>query len=288
MKSVSSDVIDVLAGRQFTKSDLYTFTLASGTVLRYTSGDTDITVGGNTWSCGGFTGAIIERSGSRGLCQWKTGLEVGTLQFDIIPRQATVLGIPFLSACRKGLFDGADFQLLRYVTDGTKSGTIPLFDGRVAEITAGRSVANFQIADHRELLNQSVPRSLYQSSCTHIFCDSGCTLNRASYTTTGSAASGSTAAIVNASLSGSTGDYDLGSITFTSGTNNGLTRSIKTYTHGSPSTVEVIAPFPDAPAPGDAFSIFRGCARTQAACSAYGNLSNFKAMPFIPEASTVT
>ena len=292
MKNVTSDTLDVLATRNFFKADLYTFTLSTGDVLRYTSTDIDITFGGNTWSCGGRNGALIERGsdtgGNRALCTWKIGLEVGTLQFDVIPRSALVLDVPFLSACRKGFFDGADFQLQRFVSAGAKSGTIPMFDGRVAEIDAGRSYATFNIVDYRELLDQNVPRELYQASCLHSFCDSGCTLNRASFTVAGTVASGSTAGLINTSLAAATGAYDLGSITFTSGTNIGLSRSVKTYTHASPSTVAVTSPFPDDPAPGDTFTIFKGCDRTMTQCSAYGNLSNFKGFPYIPSADTVT
>jgi uncharacterized phage protein (TIGR02218 family) len=292
VKSVSSDTLDILASRQFAVADLYMFSLPSGINLYYTSADIDITVNGHTYKCGGTTGPYIDRSaksgGQKALCHWKPGLEVGTLQFDIIPGSAQVNGTAFLTACRIGLFDGADFSLDRYVSNATKSGTIPMFQGRVAEIDAGRSFATFQIADHRELLNQVLPKNLFQSSCRWSFCSSGCTLNRADFPVTSTAASGSTGSLINATLAAATGAYDQGSITFTGGPNNGLTRTVKTYTNGSPSTVTMTAPFPYAPGIGDTFSILQGCSRTTTACAAYGKLANLGGTPFVPAAATAS
>ena len=50
MKTASAGLIALLNAQRFLFADLFTFTLASGTVLRYTSGDGDLTMGGNLFS----------------------------------------------------------------------------------------------------------------------------------------------------------------------------------------------------------------------------------------------
>ena len=76
MKPASPALIALLASRQFYAVDLYTFSLAGGGVLRYTTGDADVTANGNRYSAGGTTGPYFDRKGNRAKCRWKTGIEV--------------------------------------------------------------------------------------------------------------------------------------------------------------------------------------------------------------------
>ena len=294
MKSASAPLIALLATRQFAYARLYQFTLIGGGNLYYTSCDTDILWGGNTYIAGGKTGLLFDTTGNKAQCHWKLGVEVDTLAFTVIPNGATINSQPFLSAVTQGVFDGAELTVYDayWGQQGWQKPIIPvgvvnMFVGRVADIAASRSMATFNVNSHLELLNQNLPRTLYQAGCTNTLYDTACTLNQASFATSGTAASGSSTSAINATLGQATGYFDLGKIKFTSGLNNGISRSIKTYTLGSPSNLSLISPFPSVPAAGDTFIIYAGCDKTQATCvSKFSNVANFRGFPYIPDNTT--
>lgn len=290
MKPTTSQLNALLATRQFIVADLYTITLIGGTVLYYTAGDTDITTGGHTYLAGGQTGPYFERmGGNKPKIKWHRGLAVDTMVFDILPKDATILGIPFLTAVQQGYFDGANITLERaYMsTYGTVVGTVILFVGRVADITCGRVFAKFTINSPLELLNQPMPRNLYQPGCINTLYDTACGLNQNSFDEGGAVASGSTVSLINTTLTAASGYYDLGKIKFTSGANDGLWRGVKAYVNSSPDTISLIVPLPYTPATSDTFIIYAGCDKKQSTCSSkFSNLVNFRGFPYIPENST--
>jgi len=290
MKPASTALLNLLATRQFFSADLYLFSLVGGGQLTYCGGDQNIIWNNITWTAGGTTGPYFDRKDNKAKCHWKVGVEVDTLVFDVLPGSSIVLGDPFLSAVRQGVFDGAEMTLYRAFMPtygNVAAGTVIMFVGRVAEIDAGRSLATFSLNSHLELLNQNMPRNLYQSGCVNTLYDTTCTLNKANFAVNGSVAAGSTQSVVNATLSLASGYFDLGVIAFTSGANNGVSRTIKTYLQGSPGTASVILPLPVAPSAGDAFTIYPGCDKQQSTCqNKFNNLINFRGFPYVPENST--
>ncbi len=291
MKPVSTALAALLTTRQFFAADLYTFTLAGGALLRYCGGDSDIVSGGNLFTAGGQTGPYFDDQKNKCTCHWKVGVEVDTLVFDVMPGAASVLGMSFLSAVRSGLFDGAELQLERAFMPSygnTAAGTVILFVGRVAEIDAGRSLATFSVNSHLELLNQNLPRNLYQPSCINTLGDYTCTVNLAALTVSGSTAAGSSTSIILSALTQASDYFDQGVVTFISGINDGLARTVKTWTAGSPGSLALIAPFPNPPATGDAFTVYPGCDKTTGpqGCPKFDNLAHFRGFPFIPVPET--
>jgi uncharacterized phage protein (TIGR02218 family) len=289
MKPASTALQNLLANRQFFAADLYTFTLIGGTALRYCSGDRDITAGGHLFTA---QGPRIDRKDNKAKCHWKIGVEVDTLLFDVMPQAMdTVNGLPFLAACVQGAFDGAELQLERafMATYGdTSVGTVIMFVGRVAEIDLGRAVATFTINSHLELLNLQLPRNLWQPGCVNSLGDASCGVSLPSFAAGGITAAGSSASVIAASLAQATSYFDQGKVTFTSGANAGLTRSVKSWVAGSPGRIALLAPFPNAPAAGDAFTIYPGCDKTLGAngCAKFANTARFKGYPFIPTSDT--
>jgi uncharacterized phage protein (TIGR02218 family) len=289
MKPASTALQNLLANRQFFAADLYTFTLIGGTALRYCSGDRDITAGGHLFTA---QGPRIDRKDNKAKCHWKIGVEVDTLLFDVMPQAMDMVnGLPFLAACVQGAFDGAELQLERafMATYGdTSVGTVIMFVGRVAEIDLGRAVATFTINSHLELLNLQLPRNLWQPGCVNSLGDASCGVSLPSFAAGGITAAGSSASVIAASLAQATSYFDQGKVTFTSGTNAGLTRSVKSSVAGSPGRIALLAPFPNAPAAGDAFTIYPGCDKTLGAngCAKFANTARFKGYPFIPTSDT--
>lgn len=309
MKTIGTNTQALFATRQFQMANLFNFSLITGGSLNYCSGDADIflntAAGGvdvasywanQTFSCGGNSGVgpYFDRADNKFKAHWKVGVEVDTIQFDVIPGTSLVQGTAFLSAVRQGIFDGAEVTVygaywpkLVWQTPVVPTGTIIKFVGRVAQVDAGRSLATFTVNSHLELLNQNMPRNLWQQSCVNTLYDASCTLLQSSFTTAGTALTGSTALKLNATMAAATGYYDLGVITFTSGVNSGISRSVSQYIKGSPGTIALMQPFPNPPAASDTFNAAAGCNKLQATCqNKFSNLVNFRGFPDVPVSET--
>ena len=296
MKPITNALQTLFATRQYQYCGLYSFTLITGGTLNYASGDVDILWNSTTYSSGGFSGVgpYFDRTDNKAKLHQKVGVAVDTLTFDVIPGTSQIQGTGFLQAIKQGIFDGATLVYSgaywpqgAYANPVTPTGVIDKFEGLVAEVDAGRSLATFTVNSFLDLLNQNMPRNLYQSGCVNTLYDAACTMNSNSFKEAGSASSGSTGSVINATLTGAAGIYNLGYITFTSGVNNGLSRSVGLYTKGSPGTIALSMPFPNAPAASDTFNIFQGCDKQMSTCTnKFNNLTNFRGFPFVPENST--
>lgn len=81
-------------------------------------------------------------------------------------------------------------------------------------------------------------------------------------------------------LGGTTGYFDYGLITFTSGLNVGLSMEVKSYVPGQ---ITLQLPFPYAVAIGDAYTMHAGCDKSLATCrDRFSNLVNMRAFPYLP------
>ena len=295
MKALSSSLQSLLSTRQFIGIDLYIVTLIDGTVLRYSGGDADILDGSIRYPCGGWTGPYWGLVGSGGQCHWKLGTDVQTLTVGVLPGAGQIEGIGFTRAVEIGLFDGAILEYRRAYLPLTSTarfwplpatGSVRKFIGRVGDISpAGGSVVTFTVNSFSEILQQPWPHEVYQPGCLNVLGDDACTINLATWQVTGAAIAGSTAAVVNATLSQADGWFDQGDITFTSGLLSGQSRSIRTHAAG---TLALVTPFPQAPAAGDTFRLHPGCDGTMDAggCPKFSNLANFRGHPFVPPPST--
>ena len=263
--------------------------------LYYSSSEWPILFNSHTYLTPAQLGVTIDRKSSKAKIKWKTGTQTNTLNFDAIPNGGLVNGQAFLSACRQGVFDGAAVTLFRAFWAGGGGfqnpikpvGVVQMFAGHVSQVQSGRSVATFQVNDNLDLLNIQLPRVIYQGGCVNTLYDTACTLSANNFNEAGATVTGSSANLINATLTGATGIYDQGKITYTSGANNGISRSIKQYVKGTPGTIALLSPFPNIPAPGDAFNIFQGCNKLQSTCvTKFNNLVNFRGFPYIPENNT--
>ena len=261
MKAASSALIALLASGQYRYADLYTFTLRTGAVLRYTSADTDITLGGNLFRSGGEVSgyALVEGGRMRSV----RGLEVDTTDITIAPgANDQVNGLGLLQAARQGLFDRAGVLKERAFMASwgdTSAGTLIAFSGEVAEVSPSRTGIKLSVKSDIYLLNTNMPRAVYQTSCPHTFGDTGCGFVRSTLAATSTALAGSTAWSILCGLTQAADYFDLGTITFTAGVNAGVSRGVKL---SAPGSVTTFSPFPNAPAVGDAFLITPGCDKT--------------------------
>lgn len=290
MKTHSPALIALLNGSaQFIMADLYTITLVTGTVLRYTSADIDITHAGATYSA---RGPLIQR----GTVRTVLGLEVDKLDLTISPRLIatdltaahTLNGQPFIAAALSGALDGAMVTLHRAFLSSWSQppvGAVVMFHGQVSDVSGSRSSLSVDVKSALELLNTKLPRNLYQASCMHTLYDAGCAVNKAALTVNGTVTgTNGTGQWLQSGLNQSLGWFDQGVLTFTSGANAGVQRTVKAFATGQ---FWFVLPLPSAPTVGDAFSVYPGCDKTQTTCSAkFSNLPRFRGFPYVPVPET--
>ena len=270
----------------FTKADLYTLKLASGAVYRWSGSDVAVVNGSYTWS----VGPGLQRTAAK----FVVGTEVDTLTVTVTDNVGTTISgqalIPFI---RGGGLQGARVQVDRVfwgASDTAPVGALQWFSGRVSDLEMDRYSARVKVASDLELLNTMVPRDVYQASCLNTLYDAGCGKLKSAYTvsSTASGATDSKRITFSHSLGQSTGYFDLGVVSFTSGANAGISRSVRSHISGSPGALTVLQPWPYAVASGDVFTIYPGCDKTQSTCSAkYSNLGRFRGMPYIPVPDTI-
>jgi uncharacterized phage protein (TIGR02218 family) len=300
MRPASSALQNYLAANDtFVVIDLYTFALASGTVLYYSGWTTPLTIPGTAFASGslnynatGYTSFALGPRFDRSMVSTKIGIEPTELDISILAGANDLVGgSSFADAVRVGQFDGATVELDRFFAppqpDGSGApaaslGAIVWFYGRVAETDVGRSKIEMKVKSLLNLLaQQQMPRRLYQAACTHIFGDAMCTFDRAGMAATIMAQTGSSQAAIVTTLSPTPSTlYDQGTIIATSGANAGQSRTITQLSSG---TISLLKAWLEPVAVGDGFQLLPGCDHTLATCqNTFNNLSHFGGFPYIP------
>lgn len=299
MREASAALQNYLAQNDtFVIVDLYTFSLPSGTVLRYSGWTTALNIPGTLFPAGslnynatGYTVFALGPRFGRSMVTTKIGVEPTELDISVLAGADDMVGtFTFAEAMRVGEFDGATVELDRFFAPpqagggslANTLGAIVWFCGRVAETDVGRTKIAIKVKSLMNLLAvQQMPRRLYQAACTHIFGDAMCGFNRASLATTQSALTGSNQAQIVTGLTPSpTTLYDQGTIIGLSGANAGQTRTIAQLSGG---TVALLQAWLYPVATGDTFQLLPGCDHTTTTCqNTFNNLARFGGFPYIP------
>ena len=292
MKNISSHLKQHLQNKnEFVVVDLYTISVvqsswSTGLVITYqnyyyNSGGYDLTYDGKVFQ---GTGAHIKRDRTR----LTMGTEVDTLGVEIMAGADIIIGgLPLVVAAQRGFLDGAHFIVDKAFIDPddkTVIGHVNMFTGRVSNAETTRSRAELTVTSDLELLNISMPRTLYQPACQNDLYDSVCGVNRSVYAKTGTAGSSATTLDVPISGEASTvaeGYWNLGGVIFISGILKGIARTVKKNISG---IITLANPLPSAPSAGDQLIIYPGCDKTVDTCqNKFGNLDQFRAQPFVPK-----
>lgn len=139
-----------------------------------------------------------------------------------------------------------------------------------------------------DALNQAVG-SIYQAACPRTLGDSGCTVNLAAITVTGSLTSVTSSSVVRDSSRSEAADwFGAGTIHFTTGQNTGL-KPLEVKDYAANGTVTTFEPFYYTPVIGDAYVLVPGCRKREADCrDKFANIVNFFGFTRIPTSSTYT
>jgi hypothetical protein len=304
MRPCSAALAAYLAARDtFIVTDLYTFALATGEVLRYSGWTSALQIRGTLFPAGSlnynaldYTDFALGPRFGRSKLATRIGVAPTELDIEIFAGESDTIGtLSFTDAVRLGLFDGAAIELDRLFAPpapdasgglDTSLDALVWFYGRVAECDAGRSSIHIKVKSLMNLLaTQQMPRRLYQAACTHVFGDAMCGFDRNTLAQTAAALAGSTQSEIRTALSPSPATlFDQGTMTGISGANTGLTRTIRQMIGG------VAYPFKAWLYPvmaGDTFRFLPGCDHTVAACqSTFNNLARYGGFPYIPPPET--
>jgi uncharacterized phage protein (TIGR02218 family) len=115
--------------------------------------------------------------------------------------------------------------------------------------------------------------------------DGGCGLNKASFTVSGTVTGAGYPTFTASGLTQPNGYFAQGVVTFNTGLNAGLSRTVKRHSSGG-----LITPytFPHIPQVGDTFSIYPGCDKTTGSqgCAKFSNIAKFRGFPYVPSPET--
>jgi uncharacterized phage protein (TIGR02218 family) len=274
-------------GVELAYADLFKFVLVDGVTTYYwTSYDQDLTVSGQLYS---------SKKPWLQMTKWNL---VNTMQVPSMGVDLRALNDSFSGGAQvkqqiySGLFDlavcdyGQVFMEPGSVDTTIFGGEMAVFNGVCAAIDMQATKASITVAGKNNLLDQFFPRNVYQKTCLHAFCDSGCTLSRATFTTTYTLGSGGTRSFLpwsgspppNAAL------YALGTVAFTTGAAAGNRRTVA---FGDSTGLTLVTPLTYLPSAGDQFTAFQGCDKSLdsgsgQSCTAYANTQNWRAFRFTP------
>ena len=294
MKAAGTNTLAALSSGQFYKAELYDLALTSGATLRFTSYDLPLSLGATT-----YPSNMIVR---RGAISSRVGLDSQSVDIELTPQAdatsaPTVGGLPFLQAVRQGFLDGARLTVRKVFMSTPASGlpvntngeSVVWYVGTVSDATAGRQSARLSVESDLARLNIQMPRNVLQPGCVHSLFDGGCTLLKSTFTVAGTITSTgpNSAGSFTTGLTQATDWFSLGVLTFTSGANAGLSRTVRSHANTN-GVVTLVSPFPSAPATGDTFNIVPGCDKQQATCSGkFANLAHFRGFPYVPVPETL-
>ncbi len=263
--------------------DLYTFVLVSGTVLRWTSGDRDVTWGANTWT----VGPGIRRDQTT----VAMGLETDSLRLYLYDHpSALVNGMSISAALSAGWFDQAQLLIERAYS---RSPADPIVDslrrhvGVVADVVANGFRSEITVRSPLHKLAAPWPRNVYAPRCSNMLFDTRCGLPRSAFRNESTVAGPvqERGMAFSHGLTIAAGYYTYGTVTFTTGLNTGISRTI--MSHGQADRFYFSDPWPNTPVVGDVFSVWPGCDKRMSTCSGtFSNLARFRGQPYIPSPET--
>lgn len=270
MKAASAALKTLLAGavQQLVTADMWTITLVDGTVIRLTSCDQALTVSGNTYQpCGAAGNPMLKR----GKVAPELGSQVSEMDITVNAGPSDLLeGQAWLAAINAGKLDYATVRLDMFISDSwsnTTRGLVYMFIGRVADVQVDRATATVKVKSPMELLDLYLPRNVEAPGCWHTLYDGGCNAQRSLFTVSGTVSTAPSITQITTNIPTSAPDhlFDLGTLTFTSGTLAGIRRTVRSSLSVS-GTINFSFPLPSLPANGDAFTIVPGCDKQQATC----------------------
>lgn len=180
----------------------------------------------------------------------------------------------------------ADILVRRVLVNSPDYGSVEIYRGKLGDYAYTRDEITAQARNFFNSINIQWPYYTYLDQCAWRFGSEGCGFDTSSVTVSSTCwplAGGSRLGVNCAIQSQSSGYYDRGRFTFTSGANSGVARAVRIYEGGQTIYFSHAVPFDVAS--GDSFSLYPGCRKRmiQDCTSKYNNAKNFLGFPWIPK-----
>lgn len=273
MKQISNELSAHLCGEVTTLATCWKLTRRDGGVQGFTDHDADIDYDGVTYiAASGFSPSAVENSANLKVDQ----LEVeGMISDDSISEEDLLAG----------RYDFAEIEIFQLNYENLSHGILKLRRGWLGEVSLSRTAFTAEVRGLTQLLAQNIGE-YFSASCRASLGDSRCGIDMGSHTVTGSATSvSSRGQFTDSARTEATSLFTSGKITFTSGANSGLSMEVKEYLYrsGIGGIISLALPMPYSIAPGDAYSLQKGCDKTLSICHGrFANVANFRGEPHVP------
>ena len=166
MKTATENIRACLTAEATEVCDLYTLTLADGTVYRFADYDRDITYDGNTYQHGLF---LFKRD----QIKLQGAPSVDTLGVTVYCNPDDMLGdVRFVAGCHNGLLDQSTMLLSRaYFSAGRCVGIIPLFSGRCEVQQSGGMAVKLRVKSIIQGLAAPLPVRMFAAQAAYANAD---------------------------------------------------------------------------------------------------------------------
>lgn len=273
MKQISAELAAHLAGEVTTLATCWKMMRRDATVLGFTDHDQDIVFESVTYKAAtGFTPSAIENSGT---------LAVDNLDVEGMISSGSITEADILA----GLYDFAEIEIFQVNYADLMQGALKLRRGWLGEVSFYKQQFIAEVRGLTQRLSQTIGE-LYSASCRATLGDNRCKVGMGAHTVTGSAtAVASSQQFTDSARTETSSIFNFGTITFTSGANNGFSMEVKEYLYNvtTGGHITLVLPMPYPILAGDSYSLTKGCDKTLATCFArFDNVINFRGEPLVP------
>jgi uncharacterized phage protein (TIGR02218 family) len=262
-------------------AQFWTITRTDGEVFRFTSLDRDFTIDGNEYQA---CDSLVP-SASEAVSQVDAG---GTMDLSGAIGEDGITEADLYG----GLYDGATVEAWLMPWDG-EGPRRRLLKGTFGPIDQTPNGFKVELQGDGEKLKQTPLVSTLEPGCRWVFGDENCQKDLAPLTVTGTVDSGTgQRSFVDAARAETAGYFTRGKITFTSGSNAGVSAEIKEHASGGAFTLWPRLRFPVVA--GDQYSMTPGCTNLKDAdggtngCTAWANFVNYGGFLDVPTKDKLT
>lgn len=269
MKTLGGALAAHLQGEVTTLATCWKATRTDGVVFGFTDHTSDLVIDGVTYGAAtGYTPTAISAS---------SRLEVSNLDVSGLLDDTAITE----SDLHKGLWDFAAIEIFQVNYADLSMGRLDGARGWIGEVRINRGAFVAELRGLTQALQQTIGE-LYSAGCRAKLGDARCKLDLTSFTFSTTVTSvTSRRQFIATALTQPAGYFDYGLVTWTSGSNAGMTMDVKTFSGGE---VLLQLPMPYDIAASDAFTIVAGCQKrlTEDCKTKFNNVVNFRGEPYVP------
>jgi uncharacterized phage protein (TIGR02218 family) len=269
MKTLSANLKAHLQGETLTVCTLWKITRADGQVFGFTDNSRNVVYSGVTYEAAtGHTPSNVRTSAD---------FAVDNLEVESVLDSATIT----VADIEAGLWDYAEVTIMIVNYLSLADGHMTLRRGWLGNVRTGRSSFVAELRGMLQPLQQVIGRA-FTAGCNADLGDSRCGIVLGSYTIAGTVtAVTDRRTFVDSGQASSSGYFDGGLLTWTSGDNDTYSMEVKTFAAGGAFVLQ--QPMPNDVQIGDTFQVYAGCDKSLATCrDKFDNVVNFRGFPYVP------